>query len=148
MYQLKVDDGVRTGLSDTSRDARALLLNDIAEYFRRVLLRLIVADDAYLDALFIAEVLVVVHLASNEGVGTQRHSVGQQEIACTTTKGYLADRAFKQLVTLGTLHAELLFHQFNKGSCRHRRGKLPYYTAACLNAVDCFLCEELTILQA
>ena len=59
---LKIIDGVRAGVGNNSLDARALALNDVTEDFCRKLLTLVMANDANLNLLLVAEILVIVHL--------------------------------------------------------------------------------------
>ena len=118
--RLKISDGIRICLRYLGAYSRALLGNDVAEDLAGELLGLIVTDDAYLDALLVAEVLMVVHLARNEHVGTLLHGIVKQEVASTTAKGYLTNRALQQLVALRALHAELLFQQFDEVASSHR----------------------------
>ena len=80
--------GVRDGLCYLCTHTRAIALDDVAEDFRRVLLALVMADDTYLNALFIAEVLVIVHLARYEGVSTLTESIEQQEVTSSATDGH------------------------------------------------------------
>ncbi len=59
--------------------SREILLNDAAEDFARKLLTLIVADDADLNLLLVAEILVIAHLARDEGIGTCLDGCVEQE---------------------------------------------------------------------
>ena len=78
------------------------------------------ADDTNLDALLVAEILVVVHLARDEGVGTVGNGVVEQEVACTAADGHTADRPLQQLVTHDALNAELTLHKLQE-HIGHRR---------------------------
>ena len=60
---LQIEDGVGVGGGDFCADTRTFLRDDIAEDLGGELLTLIVADNADLDALLVAEILVIVHLA-------------------------------------------------------------------------------------
>ena len=67
-------------------------MDDILEYFRRKLFALIVPDDADLDLLFVSEILVIVHLASDEGVGPLCDGLVEHEVPCPTADGHLPYR--------------------------------------------------------
>ena len=145
---LKIIDGVRAGVGNNSLDARALALNDVTEDFCRKLLTLVMANDANLNLLLVAEILVIVHLTRDEGVSTLAHRLRQQEVASTTTDGHLTNGTLQQFVTHGTLDVELFFDKFYKRPCVHFRGQVPYYTTACFQTVYRLLSEELTTLQS
>jgi hypothetical protein len=134
--------GIRDGFSYFGTHTGTIMLNDVAEDFRRVLLTLVMADDTYLNALFIAEVLVIVHLARYEGVSTLTESIGQQEVTSSATDGHTLDGTLQQFVTLGALNLKPALYKLHKLSGSHRLGQLPYYTAASFDAVNCLLCEQ------
>ena len=144
---LKIIDGVRAGVGDKSLDIRALTLNDITEDFCRKLLTLVMANDANLNLLLVAEILVIVHLARDEGVSTLTHSLRQQEVASTATDGHLTNGTLQQFVTHSTLDVELAFDKFYKRPCTHFRGQVPYYTTAYFQTIYRLLGKELTALQ-
>ena len=77
------------------------------------------ADDADLNLLLVAEILVITHLARNEGIGTRLDGCVEQESTCSTTECHLPDRTAKQLVALHALHAKpLLEHQHQVVGCQ------------------------------
>ena len=91
--------------------SRALALDDVAEDLGGELLALVVADDTDLNLLVVAEILVVVHLAGHEGIGTGCDGVGQEEVACSTAERHLGKRPLQQLVGHNALHAKLPLEQ-------------------------------------
>ena len=82
--------------------------DDAAEDFAGKLLTLIVADDADLNLLLMTEILVIAHFARDEGIGSCRNGIAQQERTRTAAERHLADRATQELVALHALHAETL----------------------------------------
>ena len=77
------------------------------------------ADDADLNLLFVAEILVIAHLARDEGIGTCLDGCVEQESTCSTAECHLPDRTSKQLVALHALHAKpLLEHQHQVVGCQ------------------------------
>ena len=105
-------------------------------------------DNTYLDALLVAEVLVIVHLACNEGISALMQSIIEQEVASTTTERYLLDGTTQQLVTQRTLHTELAFYHENEVIGSHGLWQFAYYTTTCLHVTYLLLCKELTFLQS
>ena len=90
---LNVQNRIRTCLCDHGLHARALLLDYLLEYLGGVLFALIVTYHAYLYLLFVAEVLMIVHLASDKRVGLILHGLVEQEIACSTADSHTLNRA-------------------------------------------------------
>ena len=90
---LEIENGVGAGLCYQGFHPWASLLDDLLEDLRRKLLALIVADDADLYLLLIAEILVIVHLARDKGVGTGPQGVVEQEVACPATDSHLTNRS-------------------------------------------------------
>ena len=119
IFRLNIDDWIRVRLCNTGLDARALLPDNVTKDFAGKLLTLIMPDNADLNLLFRTKVLMIVHLASDKGIGTLTDGVRQQEIACSATNSHLADRSLQQFVALGTLTVELFFYQSNKGAFDH-----------------------------
>ena len=64
------------------------------------------AYDAYLYFLLVAEVLVVVHLARDEGIAPAADGIVQQEVAGTATDGHFRYGSLQQLVAVGAGHAK------------------------------------------
>ena len=123
-------------LCDVAGHSRALALYDVAEDFGGELFALVVADDTDLYLLLIAEVLVVVHLAGDEGIGAGLDGLVEQEVARTATECHTADRALEQLVGHGARHAERLLHLGDKGLGSQGFCQLSYDAAATGHAVD------------
>ena len=119
LRRLNVNYWVGVRLCYLRANARTLLLDDVAEDFAGKLFALIMANDADLNLLFRTKVLMIVHLASDKGIGTLTDGVRQEKIACSATNSHLADRSLQQFVALGTLYVKLGFHQFNEGACIH-----------------------------
>ena len=67
------------GLREVTRYARTLLPDNGLEYLVGELFALIMADDRYLDALFVAEVFVIMHFARDEGIGSGGNGLRKQE---------------------------------------------------------------------
>ena len=65
-FRLNVIDGIRVCLSYLGSHAWALLVDNISEDLAGELLTLIVADNAYLHPLLVAEVLMIVHLTRDK----------------------------------------------------------------------------------
>ena len=123
-----------------------MLLDDLLEHLCRELLTLIVADDTDLYLLFVAEILVVMHLTRNKGVSTCFYGVVEQEITCTTTDRHLLDRALQQLITSSALHIEGLLHLNHKVVRCHRLRQRADDTTASLNPVNGLRDEECHLL--
>ena len=140
--RLIITYGIRDSFSYFGTHAGTIVLNDVTEDFRRELLTLVMADDTYLDALFIAEVLVIVHFARYECISPVTESVWQQEVTSSATDGHTLDGTLEQLVTLGALNLKPALYKLHKLSGSHRLGQFPYYTATGLDAVNRFLGEE------
>ena len=83
----------------------------VAEYLRSVLLTLVVSDDTNLYFLLVAEILVVVHLAGDESVGSFGYGRVEQEVAGSATKSHRLDGTAQELVAHHTLHTESLAQQ-------------------------------------
>ena len=99
--------------------SRALALDDVAEDLGGELLALVVTDDTDLNLLVVAEILVVVHLAGHEGIGTGCDGVGQEKVACSTAERHLGKRPLQQLVGHNALHAKLPLEQADEVGSRH-----------------------------
>ena len=96
--------------------------------------------------LFVAEILVVMHLTRNKGVSTCFYGVIEQEITCTTTDRHLLDRAQQQLITSSALHIEGLLHLNHKVVRCHRLRQRADDTTASLNPVNGLRDEECHLL--
>jgi len=72
---LNVQNRIRTRFGDTGFNPRALAIDYLLEYLSGVLFALIVTYHAYLYLLFVAEVLMIVHLASDKRVGLILHGL-------------------------------------------------------------------------
>ena len=106
------------------------------------------SDDADLYLLFVAEILVIMHLTCDKGIGSSLHSVIEQEIACTTTDRHLPDRALQKLITSGALHLKGLLHQNYEIIGCHRLRQRANHTTAGLDAINRLRGEEHHLLQA
>ena len=148
MLRLDIQNRVGTGFCYFCAHSRALLVNDVAENLAGELLRLVMANHTDLDALFIAKVLVIMHLASNEGVSAKADSIRQQEVASATTKCHLTNGASQQFVTQCALHAKLSFHHENKVVSSHWLRQETNDTTASLHITHLFLGKELTLLES
>ena len=102
--------GIRICLRYLGSDTRTCLMNNLLEELTGEVLTLIVADDADLDLLLVAEILVVVHFACQEGIGSQTDGFVKQEVAGTAADGHFPDRAVQQLVAHGAFGLHLFFH--------------------------------------
>ena len=144
--------------------------DDAAEDFAGKLLTLIVADDTDLNLLLMTEILVIAHLARNEGIGSRRNGIAQQKRTRTAAERHLADRATQELVALHAFHSktlpeqqyqvigsdtlgEMLLHLIRKsaslGSLQDILVRdLSYYAAAAFHAIHYLLAtEKLHVLQ-
>ena len=145
--------------------------DDAAEDFAGKLLTLIVADDADLNLLLMTEILVIAHLARDEGIGSRRNGITQQERTRTTAERHLADRATQELVALHALHTETIPEQQHQVIGSDTLGKMllhlirkpaslgslqdilvrdfSYYAAAAFHAIHFLLAtKKLHVLQA
>ena len=77
--KFKIHYRIGTRLGYEALHPLTLTLNNIAENLARKLFALLVAYHGYLYLLFASEVLMIVHLASKESIGTSLHSLVQQE---------------------------------------------------------------------
>ena len=146
-FDLIIINGVRAGLCDFRAHTRAFTPNDVAENLKSVLLTLVVTNDADLNLLFVAEILVVMHLAREKGVSTLTQGVWQQEVTSTATECHLTDGTLQQLVTHGTLHVELALHQFHKVLCSHHPWQFTNDATTRLQAVHHLLGKETAACQ-
>lgn len=101
-------------------------------------------DDTDLDFLLVPEILMIVHLARNEGIGTSLDGIGQQERARTATKCHLADGAAQQFIGVSAAHAEALLHMEHKLFSGKRSGELPHNAITTRNTVHLLLLTEET----
>ncbi len=92
-------------------DARTRFLYDGEEQFTRILFALVMADDGNLDFLFMAKILMVVHLARDERIGTCRDGITQQERTGSATERNLTDVTGKELIMLHAFHMEYVLQQ-------------------------------------
>ena len=92
----------------------AFLLDNLLEDFGCKLLALVVADDANLYLLFVAEELVIVHLTGDECVGTLSNGFVEEERSCPTAQGHALYLSAQQLVGLHTLHPERAFKVYDE----------------------------------
>ena len=113
----------------------AFLRDDVAEDLRGKLLTLIVADHTDLDPLFVAKILMIVHLTSNKGISPFSNGRVKQEITCPTTNGHLPNRTSQQFVAHRTLHIEGLFHRLHEVVSCEGAGQFTYHTTPCLDAI-------------
>ena len=90
---LNVQNRIRTRFGDTGFNPRALAIDYLLEYLSGVLFALIVTYHAYLYLLFVAEVLMIVHLACDKRIGLIFHGLVEQEIARSATDGHTLNRA-------------------------------------------------------
>ena len=90
---LNVQNRIRTRFGDTGFNPRALAIDYLLEYLSGVLFALIVTYHAYLYLLFVTEVLMIVHLASDKRIGLIFHGLVKQEIARSATDGHTLNRA-------------------------------------------------------
>lgn len=148
MLRLDIQNGIGTGFYYFCAYSRALLINNITENLAGKLLRLVVSNDTDLNALFIAKVLMIVHLTRDEGVSTKTDSVRQQKVASTTAECHLPDGALQQFVTQYAFHAELSFHHEDKVVSCHWLWQETNDTTASLDIAHLFLSKELALLQS
>ena len=148
MFRLDIQNRIGAGFCYLCSYIRALLVNDVAENLASKLLRLVMANDTDLDALFVAKILVVVHLARDKGVGAKTDSVRQQEVTSAATERHLLDRASQQFVAQCALHAELSFHHEDKVVSSHGLRQETNDTTASLDVTYLLLSKELALLQS
>ena len=109
--------------------------DNLLEHLGGELFTLIVADDAYLNFLFVTEVLMIVHFTCDKGISTSFHRVVEQEITCTTTDCHPLHRALQQLITSGALHLEGFLHLNHEVIRCHRLRQSADNTTASLDTI-------------
>ena len=106
------------------------------------------ADDGYLYLLFVAEVVVIVHLPRHEGIGPCPDGIAQEESPCSPTDGDAPDGALQQLVGHDAGHVELTFQQRHEVLRLHTLLQLAYHAAAAHDVAHQLLrTEEAHVLQ-
>jgi len=82
---LNIQNWIRICFCDEGFNSRALFLDNLVENLSSILLALIVTYHAYLYGLFVAEVLMVVHLAGYKRICLILNSFVKQKVAGTAT---------------------------------------------------------------
>ena len=127
--------------------ARTSLGYDVTEHLGGVLLALVVADDTDLNLLLVAEVLMIVHLTRDEGVGSGFHGIVEQEVAGTATESHTAHRTLQQLVGHRTGNAKRRLHRLYELTCCQWRLQRSDDAAAASHVANGSRCHELHVLQ-
>ena len=105
------------------------------------------ADDTDLYALLIAEILVIVHLACDESIGSSGYSLVEQEIPCPATDGHLGYLMAQQFITQGTLHIEGILYSLHEVARHLWLLQFTDDTTTSLDTTNVLWCHEPHIVQ-
>ena len=125
-----VGDGIGLGVCHHNVQPLALTGDDVVEYLGGELLALVVSHNADLQLLFVAEILVIVHLAREESVGTSLDGVRQHEVASSATQRHAAYLSRQQLVALYPWGVKYMAYVVDKRHGVHGLFQLSYHAAA------------------